>query len=84
MWGEIFKEGLKIVGMNLLKGRDSGGGSSAGLEPDYVDFDEYDMAMLKPEDVTAIEKAKVSNYITYQKFWNDRLLQYLNMARTIK
>ena len=38
MWGEIFKEGLKIVGMNLLKGRDSGGGSSAGLKPDYVDF----------------------------------------------
>ena len=59
MWGEIFKEGLKIVGMNLLKGRDSGGGGSAGLKPDFVDFDEYDMSMLKPEDVTAVKKAKM-------------------------
>ena len=64
MWGEIFKEGLKIVGMNLLKGRDSGGSSSAGMKPNFVDFDEYDMSMLKPEDVTAVKKAEVSNYIT--------------------
>jgi len=84
MWGEIFKEGLKIVGTNILKSKDSDEGNYEGMRKDYVSFDEYDMAMLKPEDVTAVKKADVSNYITYQKFWNDRLLQYLNMARTIK
>jgi len=44
MWGEIFKEGLKIIGKNLLKGgSDDGGGSGRDFSP--VSFDEYEMGM---------------------------------------
>ena len=84
MWGEIFKEGLKIIGKNLLKGGsgDSGGPVDMGYDP--VSFDEYEMGMFKTEESTAIKKPEVASYLTYKRFWDDRLLEYLNLARTIK
>jgi hypothetical protein len=83
MWGEIFKEGLKIIGSNLLKGgSDDGGGSGRDFTP--VSFDEYEMGMFKTEEATAIKKPEVASYLTYKRFWDERLLEYLNLARTIK
>lgn len=84
MWGEIFKEGLKIIGKNLLKGGsgDSGGPVDMGYDP--VSFDEYEMAMFRTEEPTAIKKPEVSNYLAFRKFWDERLLEYLTLSRTVK
>jgi len=80
MWGEIFKEGLKIIGSNLLKGgSDDGGGSGRDFTP--VSFDEYEMGMFRPEGSSKVEGPEVSNYMQYKKFWDDRLLQYLMQSR---
>ena len=87
-WGDLFKEGLKIVGKNLLGGRDSdgGGGSSAGLSPDSVDFGDLMMTFEKPLKSGKVQGApfKVSNYATNRKYWEQRMLEYLILAKAIK
>ena len=85
-WGDLVKEGLKIVGKNLLGGRDSGGGSSAGLEPDSVEFGDLMMTFEKPLKSGKVEGApfKVSNYATNRKYWEQRMLEYLILAKAIK
>lgn len=85
-WGDLFKEGLKIVGKNLLGGGDSGGGSSAGLQPESVDFGDLMMTFEKPLKSGKVEGApfKVSNYATNRKYWEQRMLEYLILAKAIK
>ena len=81
MWGEIFKIGLSILGKNLSGSGDNQGPVDSGFDP--VSFDEYEMAMFRPEASTKIEGPEVSNYMQYRKFWDDRLLEYLMKSRQV-
>ena len=85
-WGFFFKDCLKIVVNNLLGCRDSGGGSSAGLEPDSVDFGDLMMTFEKPLKSGEVKGApfKVSNYATNRKYWEQRMLENLILAKAIK
>ena len=85
-WGDLFKEGLKIVGKNLLGGRDSGGGGGGGAKIDDVDFSDLMMSFEKPGKSGKVSASpfKISNYATNRKYWEQRMLEYLILAKAIK
>ena len=84
--GDLFNEGLKIVGKNLLGGKDKGGGGDAGLDFDEVDFSSYMMNFEKPLKSGKFQGSpfKISNYATNRKYWEQRMLEYLILAKAIK
>ena len=89
IFGKIIDFGLDAAG-NLLSGGGGGGGSAPLLTAlrmqRYAQAGKYISSVRVPEKPgtpPVTKMPKTESYLTYNKFWDEKLLSYYKLARTV-
>ena len=89
IFGKIIDFGLDAAG-NLLSGGGEGGGSDPLLTAlrmqRYAQAGKYISSARVPEKPgtpPVTKMPKTESYLTYNKFWDEKLLSYYKLARTV-